>query len=262
MIVGNFDFVDGHQHQSIVRLTYNPYSPPTGHLTISGPDTVSISTNSDTVSYALPDSLAFTWNYTGNNTIFVNNVLDPVQVSFGPGATGGVLSASATGYCGASNLTAQKTITVNHVLPTPTTNACCMSFYNRQPTRLSLQFTPGNGSGRLIVASTSSVPTPPARATAYAANANFGSGADLGGGTFAVYAGTADSLTVTGLQPSTGYYFTVYEYNGSGDSIVYLTSQAYTNYAVTLATEPRLAPSNIHFSNIGPSSLTIYCNPG
>ncbi len=46
--------------------------------------------------------------------------------------------------------------------------------------------------------------------SAYGANAAFGTGADLGGGQFAVYQGSGQQVTVTGLTNGTIYYFTVF----------------------------------------------------
>lgn len=261
IVVGNFDFINGQMHQSIVRLSYSSYSPPSGHLAISGPDTVA--TNSDSVSYSLPDNLAYTWAYSGANTTLVDSDQNPVLLSFGPGATGGVLSAKGTGYCGVSNIAAQKNIVVIHVFPSPTANACCMVFPNRQADRISLSFAPGNGNGRLVIASASPVATVPKAGTAYMANANFGAGADLGGGNFVVSAGADDSLIVIGLQPSTRYYFTVFEYDGAADSLRYLTSNAYVSYESTLSgLSPSVGSSNLHFTNITANSANVICTPG
>jgi hypothetical protein len=269
MIVGSFATGNGQPQRHIARLSYGAWSPPTGALTIAGPDTIRVSTSSDTVGYALPDSLAYTWTYSGTATTILNNAGNPAMLSFAPNATGGMLSATGKGYCGTSNSTAQKTIVVVRVYPNPTANACCMQFSNLQPTQLSLSFSAGNGSGRIVVASTSPTAAAPVNTTAYSASSQFGAGAALGGGSpgtggagFVVYAGPANSVTVTGLAPSTRYYFTIYEYNGSGDSIAYLTAGAYTGNASTLATAPQIPASRLRFSNIGTNSVTLSCTPG
>ena len=52
-------------------------------------------------------------------------------------------------------------------------------------------------------------------------------------GNFVVFAGTGNSVTVTNLQPSTVYYFAVFEYNGSNAGINYLTTNPPTGGQTT-----------------------------
>ena len=262
MLAGSFASVDGHTRRNIARLGYGAWTPPTTQGGISGPDSILVALIPDTASYSLSDSLGYTWTYGGSGATFLNTSQNPKSVVFASKATSGILTATGSGYCGATGITAQKAITVVHVLPTPTTSACCMTFTNRQADRMSIHFTPGNGNGRLVVVSTTTPAALPVRATAYPANPQFGSGAGLGKGTFAVSADTTATLTITGLQPSTRYYFTVYEYNGAADSIVYGTAQAYSAYASTLALPPTVAPTQLSFSNVGKTSFTASCTPG
>jgi len=259
-MVGGFDYINGEMHRNIVRIPYSSYSYANNNPTISGKDTVT--TYSDSVSYTLPNNLAYTWSYSGANTTIVNNGQNPALINFGGGATSGVLSANGIGYCGISGSAGQKNVVVIHVSPTPTKNACCITFSNIQSNQISLALTSGNGIGRLVIASTSPVPSIPLMTITYAANEKFGMGSDLGGGNFVVYSGPGDTVTVNGLQPSTRYYFTVYEFNGASDSINYLVPNASTANSITLATKPSLAPSHLIFSDIGPTSVTISCTPG
>lgn len=267
MVVGDFDFANGELHDNIVRLSYGTYTPPSmGALSITGPDTVR--SNGNPVSYTLPAGMGYTWSFSGADATLTDSGLNSVLLSFGNNATSGVLSAKGVGYCGAATATIQKNIVVIRIPRAPTLNSCCMAFSNVQSDQLTLSFTPGNGNGRLVLASTSAATATPSQLKAYIANEQFGSGADLGGGQYAVYAGSSNTVTVTGLQPSTRYYFTVFEYNGSGDTLTYqipAPSTGYasnTGYTSTLAVEPTLAPSNLRFSNIGPDALTISCTPG
>ncbi len=125
---------------------------------------------------------------------------------------------------------------------------------------LNIQWTNGNGNGRLIVAREGTPITDvPLDATNYAANAVFAAGDQIATGTYAVYAGTGtNSLDITGLKTSTNYYFTMFEYNSSGGPINYLTISAPTTTGTTgnLST-PTLQASNINFTNYGTSSITI-----
>ena len=83
-------------------------------------------------------------------------------------------------------------------------------------TTLTLNWSPGNGDGRLIVAfQKGTSATEPADGTTYAANANYTSGDPLGSG-FVMYFGSgASSLAVTGLDGDVeDYDFYIYEYAG------------------------------------------------
>lgn len=107
----------------------------------------------------------------------------------------------------------------------PTTAASNAVINNVDGNKFTFKWTNGNGEKRIVVMKQgSAVSFVPANATSYTANASFGSGTDLGGGQYVVYNGTASSVDLTNLLPSTTYYFAVYEYNGTGTLIRYLTT--------------------------------------
>jgi hypothetical protein len=98
---------------------------------------------------------------------------------------------------------------------------------------LQMSWTSGNGAGRLVVARAGSAPLAnPAALTKYTGNLAFGNGPQLAAGEYVVYAGTANSITVTNLNPATTYYFRVIEYNGS-DAPVYNTDESLALSATT-----------------------------
>jgi hypothetical protein len=98
--------------------------------------------------------------------------------------------------------------------PLPTVSASNLAFSAIQATSFTVSMDAGNGAERLIVARLNDSPrTPPANGVAYTANANFGSGSNLGNGNFVVGRGTGSSVTVTGLNFNTEYTIDVYEYN-------------------------------------------------
>ncbi len=97
----------------------------------------------------------------------------------------------------------------------------------------------GNGEKRIVVMKQgSAVSFVPANAVSYTGNAAFGMGTDLGEGQYIVYNGAGSSVDLTNLLPSTTYHFAVYEYNGTGSLIRYLTSSV-----LTAATGTTFAPS-------------------
>jgi hypothetical protein len=81
-------------------------------------------------------------------------------------------------------------------------------------TSLQLNIAGGNGAKHLVLARlTTAVNATPVDATTYTANAAFGASTPLGTGNYVVYAGTGNSVTVTGLQASSTYTFAVFDYN-------------------------------------------------
>jgi len=87
----------------------------------------------------------------------------------------------------------------------------------------------------VVVRQTANPLVAPVSGTTYAANAAFGSGANLGSSNFVVYKGTGSSVNVTGLAVGTPYVITIYSYN-SPDCYSSTPPESLTRY--TLATQP------------------------
>lgn len=122
---------------------------------------------------------------------------------------------------------------INLLAPQPTTGAGIPALITATTSSLNISFTGGNGEGRLVVARAGSAPTAgPMDQTAYTANAAYGAGDALGNG-FVVYNGTGASFTMTGLNPSTSYFFDVYEFNGTGSVTNYVVSPASNNFSTS-----------------------------
>lgn len=80
------------------------------------------------------------------------------------------------------------------------------------PGTVQLTFTPGDGTGRLVVMSASGAPAAfPVDGVDHAASSTFGAGADLGNGNYVVYAGAGSTVDVSGLSNTT-YVVRVFEY--------------------------------------------------
>src|SRR2546421_1403626 len=82
---------------------------------------------------------------------------------------------------------------------------------------------------------TASGATQPTNGTVSGAMPPAGGTAWAGGGNFVVFAGTGNNVTVTNLQPSTTYFFAVFEFNGAGTSTNYLTTNPATGTQATAA---------------------------
>ncbi|MCE1187950.1 MAG: fibronectin type III domain-containing protein [Ignavibacteria bacterium] len=129
----------------------------------------------------------------------------------------------------------------------PTTNAGAPTFTAISATGFTMNFTSGNGAGRIVlVKSGSAVNSAPVDGTTYTANAAFGSGTQLGTGNYVVYSGTGNSVTVTGLSAATTYYAAVYEFNGSATTTNFYTTTPGTANQITAPAAPTaIAATNV-----------------
>jgi len=125
----------------------------------------------------------------------------------------------------------------------PTTNASTLSFSNIGCSSIDLSWTSGNGTNRIVVASSSPITGSPTDQINYNSNTNFGTGDIISAGEFVVYNNTGNSFTVTGLSTSTTYYFSIFEYNGTNPNCTenYLTSSPESNSeTTTTCTNPEI----------------------
>lgn len=99
----------------------------------------------------------------------------------------------------------------------PATQATAITFSNLTNTSVQLNWTNGTGNTRIVVARQGSNPVDPTDRTTYTANAAFGSGSTTAAGSFVVYKGTSNTVTVTGLTSATQYNFQVYDFNSNSD---------------------------------------------
>jgi gliding motility-associated-like protein len=129
----------------------------------------------------------------------------------------------------------------------PTTGATNLTFTNIDGNRLRVNWTRGNGSNVLVVASLS--PTfngsgVPANGTDYVESSIFGSGNTIGAGNFVVYRNTSTNVTITNLVHSTTYYFRIYEFNGTNFNTVYNTTNVLSGSGTTLF-PPTIGSTNL-----------------
>lgn len=89
-----------------------------------------------------------------------------------------------------------------------------------------VNFSGGNGAGRMLVVSASTAVTfAPTDAVTYTgANDDFNLAFDLGSGNKFIYIGSGTTATLKGVAIGTTYHFALYQYNGSGTNINYLTT--------------------------------------
>ena len=105
----------------------------------------------------------------------------------------------------------------------PTGQASGISFTNVTSTSIDINWTAGNGTSSLVVVRAgSAVNADPIDGSTYTPNTVYGSGMQIGTGNYAVYNGTGNSVSITGLGKAITYYVKVYTFNGSTGSENYL----------------------------------------
>lgn len=146
------------------------------------------------------------------------------------------------------------------VVAQPTVQASAVQFSSVLLNSLTLNWTNGNGARRVIVARAgAAVNHDPVDGIDYTASTVFGSGSEtaIGTGNYVVYNNNGSGpIVLTGLLPSTNYYFKVYEYNGTGSSSNYYVADA-TKNPNNQSTRPSTQSSGITFSNVSFNSMTV-----
>ena len=168
--------------------------------------------------------------YNGNeNTVALTNLEPNTNYHFAVYEYNGT---AATIKYGASALQA------DHSTATPPTTKSIMPVTTIASNAITLSWTNGNGSGRVVVAKEGTEVTAiPAVLNKYTANSVFKNGPQLATGEYVVYAGTSNSVTVTGLEENKTYHFSIFEYNGT-DAPVYNTTDVLKTSALVSSTLP------------------------
>lgn len=145
---------------------------------------------------------------------------------------------TASGEIHSYNFTS--TVAVPVVVTIPTVSSTNFVFNSTDITTLSASWTVGNGTNRVVIASTAPITAFSATAsllsTVATPNSVYGKGAALGGG-YVVYNGTGNSVAVTGLTANTKYYFAVVEYNTTSPYNATLSSYLINNTTLLIRME-------------------------
>ena len=132
------------------------------------------------------------------------------------------------------------TSTVAVPISIPAISSSNFVFTSTDINSVSTSWTSGNGSNRVVVASTSPITAFSSSASLLGsvaiANAVYGKGAALGGG-YVVYNGTGNSVTITGLSAYTKYYFAVVEYNALAPNNATLSSYLLSSTTTLIDTD-------------------------
>ena len=128
--------------------------------------------------------------------------------------------------------------------PEPSTSASGPVVDQLTSSAARLSLAAGDGTARLVVLSAGAAPGfVPADGTAYAANPVVGAGTTVAAGEYVVLNGPGPSVSLTGLQPSTTYYYAAYEGNGAGCAANYRQAGPLTGSFVTPPCQPAVPPT-------------------
>jgi CubicO group peptidase (beta-lactamase class C family) len=120
----------------------------------------------------------------------------------------------------------------------PTQNASAMNFSNITSNSMTVNWTNGNGDGRVLIMRAVGAPNKfPLDGTEYVASPQL----DLGDGNYVVYSGTGDNATVSNLNSTTNYQFRLYEYRkdvSTGNYVLYQLGNPANGSQSTAGTSP------------------------
>ena len=136
----------------------------------------------------------------------------------------------------------------------PTTQALNITFTNVNSISMTTNWTNGNGSKRVVKMNTSNSFTALGNGSSPTADTVFHNVGEQ-----VIYNGTGSSVSVTGLTISTTYWYEVYEYNGTGTSIVYNNTTSTNNpnsqSTSTAANNPTAQTLPFTFSSLSGTTL-------
>ncbi len=194
--------------------------------------------------------------YSGSDSVFqLNGLQSGVMYHFRIFEFNG--SAEATNYRTSSYLTTSRAT----LSSTPTQQVALGAFSNRSSSGFRVNWTPGNGSHRLVlVRANGPITVNPVDGVNYTASSTFGSGTLIGDSTYVVYLGTSTTQTGTlgGMLPASLYYVKVFEVNiGATGSNNYLLTNAPTDSVYTLSTLPSISASGLVVTAISATSMRL-----
>lgn len=138
----------------------------------------------------------------------------------------------------------------------PATQASNLTFSAIGTTAMTVNWTNGTGSKRVVIMNTVNSFTDPVDGTDPVANSTYS-----GSGEQVIYNSNSNTVNVSGLSPSTTYWFRVYEYNCTGANTKYNIATAANNpnsqATISSCTTPATQATNLNFVSGGGTGMTI-----
>ncbi|MBC7383100.1 MAG: T9SS type A sorting domain-containing protein [Bacteroidia bacterium] len=205
--------------------------------------------------------------YTNSAGLFMTSLTDGGTSPIYNNANNPILSLAASGSMffmgGDYSLNINSTLfnnfsAIDFVTPlAPTVSSGTLAFSAINNNSMTLNWSAGNGSRRIVLARQgSTVTNNPSDGYNYSANSSFNSGSAINGA-YVIYDGVGSTVNLTNLQISTDYYFRIVEYNGSGAFTVYENNFLSGTAATTTISAPVNPAANINFSTVGLNSMNV-----
>lgn len=171
-----------------------------------------------------------------NQFIFANSTTQTLADFDGTDATGAATGLTFGVGNNATNTTFIDSLRTPPPMGEPTVPATNISFPVVGSGTMTVNWTNGNGSKRLVLMKAgSAVDASPLDGVSYLPSTVFGAGTQIGSGNYSVFSNTGNSVAVTGLSPSTTYHVAVFEFNGNNATADYLIVSPATGAQATLA---------------------------
>jgi CubicO group peptidase (beta-lactamase class C family) len=149
------------------------------------------------------------------------------------------------------------TFPTHDLFDVPTQNASAMNFSGITSNSMTVNWTNGNGDGRVLIMRAGSAPNKfPLDGTEYAAAPQV----DLGGGNYVVYSGTGNNAAVGNLNSDTNYQFRLYEYKknvNTGNYTLYQLANPASGSRNTRTTTSQTTP-RFDFDGDGKTDISIF----
>jgi CubicO group peptidase (beta-lactamase class C family) len=173
-------------------------------------------------------------------------------------------NTTASGFLNAMTALGRNCINSITTFPThdlfdlPTQNASAMNFSNVTSNSISVNWTNGNGDGRVLIMRAGNAPNKfPLDGTEYTGSPEV----DLGDGNRVVYSGTGNSATVSNLNANTNYQFRLYEYKknaNTGNYALYQLANPASGSQNTLGTTAQR--TRFDFDGDGKADVSVFRN--
>lgn len=194
--------------------------------------------------YNIPVVNSAVWVHSG--TIDLSGITTPARIAF-------KYTSSGTDPGAATEWRIDNVAITENGCLAPSNQSANILFENIQTTEMTLSWESGNGTGRIVLTSTSPISEVPADNTDYLGNSVYGTPGTELGDAFVVYKGNGNSVTVTGLDPATVYHFAIYEYNCDADNPTFNTTDPATGSQQTI--DPQASDIIVNGSFVYPENI-------
>ncbi len=175
-----------------------------------------------------------------------------VSVQHPSGSNSSIMQTDAAGDPAGMNVSTTVVIARKEFLGNyaPTMAASNFTFPTSACDTVDLNFSKGNGDGRLVIAKEDAmVDALPMDGFTYLADNTLGIGSLLGANNFVIYDGTDSSVTIKGLKQNTMYHVSVFEYNQNPNKFYNTTVPAIDSTTTTAVTTSSITGSTNTFVN-------------